>query len=170
MSNQIKDGVDHINTNYRYAATELGKKLSALYDFKFIHPVLGPFGSIEGYWKFLTTGCADDSFRTRPAKSLHRLSKQYDKVQVDDFFELIAHGLYHRIEQDVDLRIALIDTKLDFAYYSIFKGEAGAVVINEPRMAFYIDALETIRECFVSNVEYPTPDYTKILAQTKEQN
>jgi hypothetical protein len=148
--NPADDGVTHINI-YDQGKHPLGVMLSYFYEAPFVHPHYGPFKSIEGFLRYLRSGGEDDAFRTIPAvraKAHMESAKKrglYKEHKVSNLENLIFSANYFKIDQNPEIKKALISSTLPFENY--FLWEASGVVPSFSSVTFPCCAkcLSTVR-------------------------
>lgn len=161
-----RDGIDHINVDREIAKTRLGQQLAINYKAPFKHPVLGPFHSIEAYWRFIVSKGEMDSLRwlsaQRPISGAERASLPNHRVP--DFFAHMTDAIYHRLRQDDNLVSEFMQNDLPFNCYFLFQGERGPVAIHSEALNFQIGALNYLHDVFLGHQPYQEPDYSALEA------
>jgi hypothetical protein len=117
-----QDGETHINVSTN-GKTELGRKLAHFAVTPFIHPIYGPFKSMEGFWHFIKCEEKDDNFRTLTASRAKAYAKTKKMVWRENFVDVINEANYHKVEQNEDIKRLIIESELPFAYYYMFGPE-----------------------------------------------
>jgi hypothetical protein len=117
-----KDGQTHINVSTN-GKTELGRKLAHFAVTKFVHPIYGPFKSMEGFWHFIKCEDMDDNFRVLTASRAKAYAKTKKMVWREHFVDVINEANFHKIVQNEDIKQAMIESDLPFAYYYMFGPE-----------------------------------------------
>jgi hypothetical protein len=114
------DGITHINISMT-GQTELGRKLAHFAVTPFIHPIYGPFKSMEGFWHYVKAEEPDDNFRTLTASRAKAYAKTKQKrIWRENFVEIINEANYHKVAQNEDIRQAMIASTLPFEHYYLF--------------------------------------------------
>jgi len=115
-----RDGVDHINC-YSKGKTELGVMLGNLYNSPFIHDEDGPFESIEAYWYWLQTN--NNSLRflhgIEAKRAGQKAVKESGSVFREDFQKKIKEALNLKIQENSEIKSALIESKLPLIHYYV---------------------------------------------------
>lgn len=144
--NPSLDGEAHINVWSR-GNTELGRLLTNFAHTPFVHPRLGPFESMEGYWYWLSTGCCHDDLRWLWGYLAKQVGKRYTRVPVGDFEELICEGIYHKVTQTPGLVKRVAYSTLPFYHYywfgDLYNDKYKVVVPESGR--FQVEYLEDLR-------------------------
>lgn len=163
--NPEDDGKTHINI-YDQGKSELGRMLSYFYEAPFQHPHYGPFKSIEGFLRYLRSGGEDDAFRTIPAvraKAHAESAKrrgEYKDHQVRDLDKIIFAANYAKIDQNPEIKKALINSTLPFENY--FLWNTSGVVIRPKGSKFVIRDFPILRQMFIDGGKPEPIDYAKI--------
>jgi hypothetical protein len=112
------DGVQHINID-RNAKTELGWMLFPEYEERFIHPVLGPFTSMTGFWIYIKSKSHSSGYRTqKPHACLLQARENNDSINsIDNFRALILSGNYYKAINNKKLCDLLKESTLKFEMY-----------------------------------------------------
>lgn len=142
---KAKDGVDHINI-HSMGKTELGKLLSHFAHAPFVHPYLGPFYSIEGFWYFARAGFNEQNSRLRYLSGFR--AKQVGREITDlkwykEFKDDILAANYQKIIQHDRIRELMIESELPFDHYYTF-GELN-VHVTPKESEWLIRGMEDIR-------------------------
>lgn len=169
-----EDGITHYNVRYQSAKTELGLKLAIDFPADFEHPILGPFQSIEAFWRYVTTFGVSDKIRqlsaeNQPSRKLRQVI-QRNTYSVPNFYDYIEDALLVRLGQDEALRKQLVEDsgELPLVHYSIFAGEAGEIAIQETPMHFYVLKLETVRKILRGQAQPSVVDYETFLSAARD--
>lgn len=157
-----EDGVDHINIKYGDAKTTLGKALGIQTLAPFVHPVLGPFNSIEGFWHFIKTRGVDDRMRTMVPNKIRRLAKNHRTHNIPQFRDIIVDGYYHRIVSDPETMALFLENTLPLITYRNFVSNEQVLRIEETRIRSITTSLEELAQSMREGHEHIGPDYTKI--------
>ena len=114
------DGVDHINISVS-GKTKLGQALAFEANQRMIHPILGPFNCLTGYWCYIKSESRRPVYRSKPAKSCQYIAKQHNDTRdnIPNFKALIASGIYYKIISDETLKQMVIDSSLPFMMYYV---------------------------------------------------
>lgn len=98
------DGVDHVNIWSRRATSELGKALNIdNSQYPFIHSVFGRFATIQGFWYYIRSNMACDSFRTLTGKALSNRARNFPMARAINFRAMLINAMYQRIVQNQTL-------------------------------------------------------------------
>jgi hypothetical protein len=165
--NPMADGVEFINI-WINGKTELGQYLSHFYKSPFIHPVLGPFNSMEGFWHYIRNGAKDDSLRTLSGMAAKNHGKRLECQYVANFQEIITAANFYKIEQNLMIKNLLVESDLPFMHYYLFtpvKADHSTVepiVINISNNAWLIDSFEEIRKMFQHGQRPKDIDYSTL--------
>lgn len=114
-----KDGVDHINV-YSKAKTGLGRSLSNFTYSPFYHDKYGQFDSMEGFWGYVATGHKHESLKTIHGYRAKEEMKKYERVFNSNFDEEIRSGIFAKLDQNKDIRNALLASVLPFSHYYVY--------------------------------------------------
>jgi hypothetical protein len=120
--NPAGDGITHINIAMT-GVTELGRLLTHFAVTPFIHPIYGPFKSMEGFWHFIKCEDQDDLFRTLSASRAKSHAKSKNTVFRENFIQIINEANFYKIEQTPGLKEAIVDSVLPFEYYYLYGPE-----------------------------------------------
>lgn len=142
------DGYSHINV-YSKGQTRLGKALSNFAPFKFIHPVDGECESVEGYYYYLATGRKYPHLKKLWGYEAKKEGKKYERVEVEDFLDLIKQAITCKIEQNDKLKNALKQSNLPLTHY-FFYGEIDNCKVIPDKDPWLTDHLEQIRKALQS--------------------
>lgn len=141
---QSEDGTTHINVNSG-AKTELGSLLSTFAKVKFVHPVYGPFASVEAFWHWIRDEERDDTIRALSgykAKIYGRRKKRF-KI-IPNFQQEVILAFYFKIVQNQQLYDLFVASELPFKCYYIF-GETKLEIV--PNSATWVcSGLEFLRK------------------------
>lgn len=144
------DGKDHINIHPR-AFTQLGRQLSFYRYMPFVHPVYGPFNSLEGFSHYLRTGCVNDDLRYTSGFKAKQLGMTYGaakKMSNSEYRLELAYACYEKIRQNPKLLEAVIASELPFDSYYLFSGATGnAIVVEAKDVDWMVDTFTEIRTC-----------------------
>ena len=152
-----EDGVDHINI-WEYAQTELGKCLSHDVAIGFIHPVVGRFKSIVGFFNYIRSEERDDRLRQLSSKVANTHFKKLTPVKVPGFKALVMDANWLKVQQNPALKAALMESTLPFDCWYTYKRKDG--VRQRPAIAFWIvPGFTEIRNALLENRE---PNWGKI--------
>jgi hypothetical protein len=147
-----KDGETHINISLG-GATELGRKLPHFAVTPFVHPIYGPFKSMEGFWHYAKCEKSDDLFRTLSPSRSKSHAKTMNTVFREHFIQIINEANYYRIEQTEGLKELMINSWLPFKYYYLFGDHQLPI---EPKHAQWLCAgFEEIRRLMKEGKPYP---------------
>lgn len=136
------DGKTHINV-YSKGGTALGRELSFFAHRPFVHPALGSFQSLEGYYHYIATGCQHENFRFLYGQAAKQTGKMFAKVNQDNFHARIHEGVVAMLTAHVDLRIALAASQLPFAHYYVYND--GWSVTMPEQHHWVVELYESIR-------------------------
>lgn len=121
------DGSDHINIAST-GATELGRLLTHFAYTPFIHPIYGPFKTMEGFWHYIKSEERDDAFRAMTGGKAKAYAKGKKTVKRPNFIAIIKEANFHKIEQTEGLKELLVASTLPFKYYYFFGDEKVQIV------------------------------------------
>ena len=146
------DGITHINISTG-GQTELGRKLAHYSVTPFVHPVYGPFRSMEGFWYYIKCEKPDDGFRNLCGSRAKSHAKTKRTVWRDHFSQIINEANYYRIVQNEDIREAMIASTLPFGYYYLHG--AHQLQIHSPISGWLCDGMEQIRRYLKAGSPWP---------------
>ncbi len=114
------DGIDHINI-YVFGKTELGRKLALETNARFVHPIIGPFNCLTGFWSYVKSKSRRNTYRIKDARTcLHIVNKYNDSLPVvPNFKAIIVSGVYYRIMSDPELVEMVKESTLPFEIYYV---------------------------------------------------
>lgn len=165
-----EDGIDHINIHATFAKTELGIQLSSTFHYAFLHPILGPFESIENFIAWVRAGGTCDELRFAKEKRLRTLIKQHKKIKIKDFYKVLVDGFLTRIKNDVQLTELIKQNDLPFTLYYLHNGNVRVPVIGGK---LFVKALEKARQLIKDehlSHETFTPNYRDFLPEVFHDN
>jgi hypothetical protein len=158
------DGKTHINISMT-GATELGRQLTHFAVTPFIHPIYGPFKSMEGFWHYIKCEEADDLFRTLSASKAKSHAKSKPTVFRENFIQIINEANFYKIEQTPGLKELMVESSLPFEYYYLFGPNQLQI---EPKQAKWLcSGFEEIRRLMKAGKEIakqPVVDFTQRVA------
>jgi hypothetical protein len=147
-----EDGISHINI-HSVGKTELGRLLSHFAHTPFVHPYIGPFYSMEGFWYFARAG-----FNEKDAGKLRYLSgfrakkigREFALKRYDDFKEDILAANYQKIIQHEHIRELVIASELPFDHYYTFGHNH--LCVSPKEASWLIQGFEDIRTALKEGV------------------
>ncbi len=155
------DGKDFINITTSPNSTNLGYALSMESDYKFTHPLYGPFETVRGFVHWIKATSFDDSYRVLKGKALNQYFKQNREKQsdfVENFQYRIAVATYEKIKSFPQLMEALKESTLPFEMYRVKRVDRNNVEYGHYRerdvyAVWFIPVINTIREALKANEE-----------------
>lgn len=114
-----EDGDKHINI-WTKGRTALGRKLSNLSRYGFLHEDHGWFECLEGYWYWLVTGCRHEQFKQMHGFDAKSIGSKMERIEMPDFQERFKEGMRLRLEQNADIRNELLQSTLPFEHYYVY--------------------------------------------------
>lgn len=154
------DGISHINVDIN-AKTELGKMLSHFYELPFLHPVLGQFNSMEGFWWWVKSNHRNDQFRKLSGAAARQSGRRSEYTTVHEFRKIIASATYEKITQNDELLELVCAATLPFQCYYLFGPLK--VPIDSPSATFLCSIWEEVRDIIKTGGKLPDIDYTAVL-------
>lgn len=154
------DGTLHINI-WIHGKTELGRMLAHFYHQSFIHPVLGPFNSMEGLWHYVKTKEKDDALRKLSGIKAKEYGKKLTRQHVKNFHEIIIAANFYKIEQIPKLKQLMVESTLPFDFY-FFHGPEH-VFIKPTGYEWLVDGFENIRQMLREGRRPEDIDYSHVL-------
>jgi hypothetical protein len=158
-----EDGKDHINI-WEHGATELGKCLSHDVAIGFVHPVLGKFNSVVGFFNYIRSEEKDDRLRHLSSKVANLHFKSLTPVNVKNFKALVMDANWLKVQQNPALKKALMESELPFDSWYTYKRRDG--VRQRPAIAFWI--VPGFNEIRAALKEGREPDWSKIRLLPKD--
>lgn len=150
--NPAMDGIDHINI-YSKSQSELGRLLSNWAETMFVHPELGLFKTMEGFFAYLATGQKYDYLRTVSGFEAKKVLKDLPRVAKRGFEDELQRALTYKFEQSPRIQELLRKHKnLPITHYYWY-GQLG----NNPRIVpnegdtWLEDGWNRIRNNFIIN-------------------
>ena len=125
-----REGIDHINI-YSKSRTELGRLTSNFTHSPFVHPDLGDFASMEGFWFYVGTGFKHEELRKLHGYEAKKLGGSLEKVLIPDFEDWIYSGLEAKVECNDRLRELLSKNHLPFRHYYSYGKDNDFKCVNE---------------------------------------
>lgn len=139
------DGVTHINI-WLYGNTHLGRQIAHFYHRRFVHPVLGPFNSMEGLWHYVKTEEKDDALRKLYGIKAKDYGNKLTKKWVPNFKRIIIAANYFKIEQFEDLKELMLNSTLPFRMY--YYHDHDGVLIEPEEYKWLVEGFEEVRQMF----------------------
>lgn len=119
LPNPLEDNDRHINI-WTKSRSPLGRMLSNLANYGFLHEDHGWFNCLEGYWYWLTTGCKHEQFKQMNGFEAKQIGSKMERVEMPDFQERFKEGMRLRLEQNAEIRDALLASALPFEHYYVY--------------------------------------------------
>lgn len=140
---ELEEGQTHINL-YSKSVLEIGRKLTHMSPYGFMHPQYGYFKNMEAYWHWCATGKRYDILRKMTAFEAKSFRKTVSAVPYDSFEEDILTGERCRLLANPELFNLLINQLplLPLAHYFNYGGK---IVDKFDKNAFWIRELDAIR-------------------------
>jgi len=159
-----EDGIGHIRIGLN-ADTVLGNMLDNEYSLPFIHPYLGHFNSIEGFWNYITVFHDNklvEEFRDIPGNKCQKFINELNerggmyKIKSLTFKDHIYNAMYLKIVQNEFLLNMIVDSDLPFKqYFQIKKNNLGKSVLTLKNFQYgrswILGHLENLRSYFKQN-------------------
>ncbi len=170
------DGVDHINI-YSFGKTELGRMLAPETNGRFVHPIIGPFNCLTGFWAYVKSKSRKNTYRTKDARSCLNIVNKFNDAQpnVPNFKAIITSGIYYKVMSDETLKNMVKESTLPFEMYYVKTREeinpvTGKKVTYEIKVqqnyaAWMKASYEEVRRAIKDGVE---PDLTKFLDKNSD--
>lgn len=133
--NEKTDGVNHINA-YSKGKTALGRMLSNFEHSPFVHPELGRFESMEGFWFYISTGMQHEELRDMFGFTAKQYGSSMSTVYNPDFEDMIYEGLECKLTQNDHILNACRDNRLPYYHYYVWSDKP--IKLDE---SFWIQAL-----------------------------
>ncbi len=163
-NNYGEDGVGHIRIGLN-SETVLGNMLDIEFNLPFLHPYLGHFNSVEGFWNYITVFNNNqlvEEFRDIPGHKCKKLVNKLNKgggmsrIKSFTFKSHIYNAMYLKIIQNEFLFKMITESELPFKQYvDIRKNKTGesVLVMNSFQNArsWILDYLEDLRIFFKQN-------------------
>jgi len=161
------DSHEHINVHYNDAVTALGRQLSTYYVQAFKHPYFGPFRCVEGFMRYVRTGCRDDAFRGltgSQAKSYFYQQIKAKKLityEIEDEEKVLMLAMHARLIQHPVTAELFVNSTLPFENYFLWAEDKKVpreerVPARPEESAMVIHSLTTLRE-YMQAGETPEP-------------
>lgn len=141
------DGITHINVFPR-GKTELGRLLAHFSKTPFVHPYLGAFNSMEGFWYYVRAKYPDEKLRTLSGPGAKFYGRNLEHRRFNEFKDIINDANYHKIDQNATIKKLLVESELPFDHY-YFKGLGDDAAQHRPEgFDFLINGFTRCRELF----------------------
>ena len=140
----LQDGVTHINI-YSKSRTGLGRFLSNFAQTPFEMPGFGKFASVEAFWYWLSTGKQHDVLRPLFGLEAKKVGRQYPKVVIDDFNDLVKKAIRCKLEQNPYIIDEMMSTDLPFDHYYFFGSVSDPKVIILNEFKWLVQYFEELR-------------------------
>jgi hypothetical protein len=154
------DGRTHINISST-SATQLGRDLTHFAAIPFIHPIYGPFKTMEGFWHYIKGEDKDDAYRTMTASKAKAYAKTKRTVKRPNFIAIVKEANFYKIEQNEALKALMVESSLPFEYYYLFGDER--LKIQPNHSVWLCASFEEIRRLLKSGQrvdQQPIADWT----------
>ncbi len=151
------DGITHINIDSN-GNTKLGQMLSMYARTYFVHPIYGPFLSMQGFfeWFRINEDERPDSLRKVHGHLAKKQAKDFTpRRNIPNFREEIVMATYYKIIQNKDLLKALQESVLPFKQY--YRHGPMGIEIHTDDDSWFIDGVTAIRnhvKLFDTDIEY----------------
>ena len=166
-----QDGISFIRIDNR-ATTQLGRMLDSQYIIPFTYPGLGQFNTTEGFWYYISNDKPVELLKVlngcdcrRYIKEL-KLSGEYKKVHINNFYQHILYANYLKIEENKRLKQLLLECNLPFMMYFVTESN-GKYHINKTNSSHpRLSNLTSLRRMYQScdgNLKLEIPDISEIL-------
>lgn len=153
-----QDGINHINV-YTKSQTEIGKMLSNLSNYGFVHPEFGSFKTLEGFWFWLVTDKKHHKLKELDGFNANKEGRKicddssidYDSItSSNQFRDTFKSGIECKLRQNTFILQKLVETKeLPLTHYFFYSPRDGdlsrAKTIDKPQHQWQMDILEDIR-------------------------
>lgn len=163
-----QDGVTHILIDNR-GRTRLGQLMSPLAHTPFVHPVFGPFNSMEGFWAYLRSQSVNDKLRYVHGMAARHQNRNLETRYVKYFQEIILEATIMKIEQNPELLELVKGCDLPFETYYIFSGAdkySTNVKVNTKSAPWLVPAMEEARRHIKLGTRPKTVDYADAIHQS----
>lgn len=119
-SREHRDGLEHINV-YSDGRTELGRLLSNFPRTPFYSERFGEFASLEGAWRWLSTGQQYDVLRSKFGVEARNFRRN-EKVYYEGFQQDIIHVTHCKLRDNPRIYQMLMESHLPLAHYYYYGG------------------------------------------------
>lgn len=149
LPDPAQDGFSHINVHYNVSTTKIGRMLSTYFVVAFKHPYFGPFKCIEGFMRYVQTGCCDDAFRRMTgaqAKAHFRKKIEEGKLTiyaVANEAAILQSALYAKLEHNPVIATLFTESTLPFDHYYLY--ESSRLPIRPDEGAMLTNSLTELR-------------------------
>lgn len=159
------DGIHHINI-WNNGKTELGRMLYQTANALFSHPEFGHFASVLGFWQWLIEKEPDDELRRKyngqVKKYLARRGPRATRF-INDKEAIFFAVNWMKIEQNQEIKEALINSTLPFKEYYYFVGKTNVHRINQRGQEWVCRMFEDIRAMMKARQEPDPIDWAQFL-------
>jgi hypothetical protein len=149
------DGKDHINV-WEKGSTELGRNLSHISYFPFVHSEYGKFKTMEGFWHYIRSKNKDDNLRQLSGTKARKLGESLDICRVPNFKKVIMDANWQKIKAYPDLINDLKNLELPLDGYYI-RAANKDLRIRFVSSSWILPGLEEIRKAILEN---RSPDFS----------
>lgn len=141
-----EDSITHINV-WSKGKTELGRSLSNFAHTPFKLPVQGFFASVEGYWYWLSSGGSYDHLRRLYGFSAKSAGSKLETVPMEEleFQDAIKKAMAAKIEQNENLKVKFIQSRLPLVHYLVY-GKNNEIVVYKQKHQWQMDFLMEYRD------------------------
>lgn len=176
----VTDGLDHINI-YSQGKTKLGKFLSNFARSPFIHPVLGKFDSVEGFWYYAKTGFKHEQLKKLSGFEAKKVGKTFETVVIPNHQALVKQAIICKVYQDRGLMRAIRSSVLPFTHYYVYGSDTNPVVREKEDDKWLAEFFEKIRRdlnrqekdfkvIIAGSRSLKTPDCVKLVTQAYDDS
>jgi hypothetical protein len=114
------DGVDHLNI-WESGRTKLGKFLAPAAPVAFMHPVFGPFNSIESFWHYIRNEERDDRLRSMPPITARKYARRLHSAHIPNFYAVIMDAIWYKLAANKQMMERFKSNDLPLDMYYIFR-------------------------------------------------
>ena len=167
-----QDGITHINVHYTFGQTSLGRQLSTYSVAAFEHPYFGPFKCIEGFMRYIRSGCSDDAFRRMTgSQAKSHFVKALDagtiaNHDIPNEAGILTSALYAKLQHNSVIAANFTESTLPFDQYYLYK--TSKLPIRPEDGGLLTNSLMALRDLMVQGKE-PTPidpeEYAKLIVR-----
>ncbi len=159
LSTRKVDGVDHLNI-WESGKTKLGKFLAIASPNPFVHPVFGPFNSVECFWHYIRSQERDDRLRTMSSAAVRKFSRRLKTAHTPNFYAVIMYAVWHKLSTNKQMIERLRTNDLPLDMYYIFRDSG--LPIRSTSIVWMMPGFVEIEKAVKENRE---PDFSFLLSE-----
>ena len=159
LSTRKIDGVDHLNI-WESGRTKLGKFLAPGSPVAFMHPIFGPFNSIESFWHYIRNEERDDRLRSMPPITARKYARRLHSAHIPNFYAVIMDSIWYKLASNRQMMERFKNNDLPLDMYYIFR-ESG-LPIRASSINWLMPGFNEIEKALKEDRD---PDFTFLMSE-----